>query len=296
MPAPLVFKVSAKRTTGGKVVKQPIRAAPSGAVAVSPSSAVAAPGHPAVFRVTKMDAQQAQDAAAGPSSIEFTGRSEDGRSKLVVPVDTDPPIATLLSYSTTQQNSGSGPHGGGDASISSTLADTSGQAFPANCENSTCVLSLWGDFADTTSGSIHYADPGNPNAPSPPCSMTYPPSTIDPGDEGRTNIYLNYDSDGDLVSARLEESPDGAYIGAAPDEFSQPVLDGCGTGLATGIPYPDWIEQPLDPDAIARGQTISESFQKSNSFNDGADQGTVSFNWHQQLSFKIANAGDPPGS
>jgi hypothetical protein len=283
----------------GEAISQKITPDVPGGLTVTPSSAEATPGHPAVFHVLNTatyDAdlrhgphtaahRRARDAAADGLDVQFDGVSDDGHSVLDLPIDTQPPIATVQSYAVQQTNTGEGPGTSGNQTISETLADHSAQAFPAFCENSECRLSLWIDDAVTSSGSAHRtADANNPA-----CDVSSGPTSVAVTDIGVTNIYLDYDSDGDLTAAHLEQAP---YAPAVGDPNNGG--DECDTNLSDNIPQPDWVEQPLDLTALGNGTPMLENFARSSTFNLG-EAGSISYSWHSQLGFNIANAGTSAG-
>ena len=166
------------------------------------------------------------------------------------------------------------------------MADHSAQGFPASCEDSECHLSLWIDDAVTSSGSAHRAADAN----NPPCDVSGGPTSVDVTDIGVTNVYLDYDADGDLSAAHLEQAPYAPSVGD-PNNGG----DECDTSLWDNIPQPDWVEQPLDLTALGNGTSILENFTRSGTFDLG-EAGSISYNWQSQLGFSIANAGTPAGS
>ncbi len=289
--------IDAAKNKLGHAIEQKITPDAPAGVTVTPSSAEATPAHPAVFHVlnTSTDdadlrhglhpaaAPGARDAAGGGLDIQFDGVSDDGHSVLNLPIDTGPPIATVQSYAVQQTNTGQGPGTSGNQTVSETLADHSAQAFPAFCEDSECRLSLWIDDAVTSSGSAHRAADAN----NPACDVSSGPTNIEVTDIGVTNIYLDYDSDGDLSAAHLEQAPYAPTVGD-PNNGG----DECDTLLAANIPQPDWVEQPLDLTALGNDAPILENFTRSGTFDLG-QAGSISYNWASQLGFSIANAGTP---
>jgi hypothetical protein len=292
--------IDAAKNKLGHVIEQKITPDAPAGVSVTPSSAEATPGHPARFTVLNTSTDEAdlrhgphatayrrgRDAAAGGLDVQFDGVSDDGESVLDLPIDTQPPIATVQSYAVQQTNTGAGPGTSGQQTISETLADHSAQAFPAFCEDSECRLSLWIDDAVTSSGSAHRAADAN----NPSCDVSSGPTSVDVTDIGVTNVYLDYDADGDLSAAHLEQAPYAPSVGD-PNNGG----DECDTNLSDNIPQPDWVEQPLDLAALGNGTSILENFTRSGTFDLG-EAGSISYNWQSQLGFSIANAGTPARS
>lgn len=302
---PVTEMLNKAKTKLGTVIEQLVTLDVPAGVTASPSSAKVKPGLNATFKVVNTRSGAAQDrrrrgraADAGADEIEFDGVSDDGRSVLDVPVDYGLPIATVQAYSLQQKNTGQGPGTSGRASIAESLSDTTAQADPGFCDSDTdtCHLNLWVDRSITESGSEH-KDPQQPGDE--PCDETNGPTTISDPDVGLTNITLTYDSDGDLVSGNLEDAPygptvgNGAVIGGPAGSEGSGGEDSCDTNLWSTMPNTLWVEQPLDPTALAKGALISENFTRSGTFDLG-EAGSISFTWQSGLRFKVAHAGNPP--
>ncbi len=257
--------VTVTPASGAAPVDQTVNASSSDAT-VTPTSAQTAESSPAQFELTM--------GAAATETVAFEGLSKRGRSEASAQLSAIP-IATVLSGSSSEDDTATGSGAGGTSDSSDTfLGPDTTDALPPDCEDDVCAISLAAQVQSTGSSSMHSGSN---------CSQSYPPETDSYGTPVGT-LYLHFSADGTLASADFAGGPYeniGAFdLASSGDD----CIYAQGGALIAGLD----VAVPLAP--LKAGQPVSVAIGGSGS-GPAVESIPTPFNmsvsFNEQITFKL---------